>query len=73
MLLMDSGSVPVRWLLEARNVWRFCKLEIQFGRLPVSLLPLNARITSCGAAHNAAGKVSPIDVPLMTTDHAIHR
>ena len=50
-----------------RNVWRFCKLEIQPGRLPVSSLPLKARFSRRGAEHKAAGKVPPIDVPSITT------
>jgi len=64
---MATGSVPVRWLLETRKVWRFCKLEMQFGRLPMSLLPLKARVTSCGTEHKAVGKVPPIHVPSTTT------
>lgn len=67
MLLMASGSEPVRWLLETRNVSSFPKLTRQLGRLPVILLPLMASVTSCGTEHKAIGKLPPIDVPSMTT------
>ena len=50
-----------------RNVWSFFKVVMQFGKLPVSLLPLRARNASSGVKHKAVGKDPPIDVPSMTT------